>query len=86
MRRLTNLHPWMDEQHSYPTDVTELDSILPIYFTKLFAAGLSVGEGSNTLATVLHFWPHARRMLPRSWRAIKGWTKLAPMRTRSQMP
>ena len=63
-----------------------MDNLLPVYFTELFNAGLSVGEGSKTLAAVLHFWPHGRHQLPRAWRAIKGWTKLAPMRTRSPMP
>ena len=86
LRRLTRLRRWLNVNLHSPATVGDLDNLLPVYFTELFNAGLSVGEGSKTLAAVLHFWPHGRHQLPRAWRAIKGWNKLAPMRTRSPMP
>ena len=65
---------------------TEVDAALVRYFNQEFLAGLPAGRGETTLAAVCHrfseFGKFGDLHLPRSHRALKGWRRRAPARSR----
>ena len=69
---------------------TELDSCLNRYFNHLFLQGQPAHRGDKILATVMHHLPQYGRQgtqkLPHSWRALKGWRRLAPGSSRKAYP
>ena len=68
----------------------EVDSELVRYFNDRFAAGLPAHYGEVCLAALMHFLPQYSKIgdsrLPRAWRALKGWRRRAPSRSRLAYP
>ena len=68
----------------------DLDDTLSRYFENLFFLGHQPAVGEKTFASVLHHWPQFSKVgsksLAGSWRAIKGWRRLCPGRSRYPMP
>ena len=60
------------------------------FFKICFFAGRQANDGEQTLAGLMHHFPEfgrcGARKLPRSWRALKGWRKLCPARSRKPQP
>ena len=73
-----------------PQDDQEMDSELTAYFEESFLCGEMPNHGEIVMAGVMHFDPHFSRMgpgkLPRAWRALRGWQRRAPGRTRRPLP
>ena len=71
-------------------DPTEMDACLNRYFNHLFLQGHPAHRGDKILATVMHHLPQYGRQgtqrLPHSWRALKGWRRLAPGSSRKAFP
>ena len=69
---------------------SQLDGTLCIHMTELFLSGRQANVGEKLLAGVLHVLPEFGKVgqlsLPRSWRAVKGWRRLCPGRSRHPMP
>ena len=65
---------------------SELDAALVAYMDELFLGGLQPDLGEVLLAGVLwkmpEFGRYGQRKLARSWRALKGWRKKCPARSR----
>ena len=85
-KRMEMFTAWLRQKRLTPATLEEMDAAIVKYFDNLFYSGIEVSEGSKTMAAVQHLWPHAKGRLPRGWRAIKGWSKLAPPRTRLPLP
>ena len=66
---------------------TVVDEELVGRIQHLFEKGHQPSRGEVLLASVLHFWPEFGRLgtrtIPRSWRALRGWRRLCPARSRS---
>ena len=64
----------------------ELDGALVAYMDELFLQGQQPDRGETLMARILwkmpEFGRYGRRKLARSWRAIKGWRKKCPARSR----
>jgi hypothetical protein len=67
-----------------------LDAALVRMIDKLYYAGHAFTKGEKTWAAVRFFLPnysrHGHLILPRSARALKGWRKLTPQKTRRPLP
>lgn len=74
--------------HSLEAEAMDLNLIE--YFGELFWQGETVDAGSKLLATVAHRFSRFTRFgdahLPRARRALQGWSKLVPPRTRQPAP
>lgn len=64
----------------------ELDLAMVQYMTERFMMGHDLSDGTHSLIGLQHFMPRYARggdmALPRSVRALKGWRRLAPPRSR----
>jgi len=67
-----------------------LDAGIVQHFENLFFKGMQPARGMKLLGAVMHFWPQYGKLggshLPRAWRALKGWRRLAPGRSRVPEP
>ena len=67
-----------------------LDILLVKFFDIEYLAGTAPYVGSELLAAILHFWPSLGLSIstafPQATRALKGWHKLVPARTRQPLP
>jgi hypothetical protein len=86
LKKLGILHDWLLVQNKFPETLEALDETLVHLFDHLFYSGLEVSEGSKIMAAIQHMEPAAHGKLPRAWRAVKGWGKLPPPRTRLPLP
>ena len=68
----------------------EVDGALVAYFNRCYFAGEQSDKGEKVLAALLHYAPefgrNGGRFVPRAWRAVKGWRKLTPPRSRLGLP
>ena len=64
----------------------DVDTSMVKYFNIMFLIGKQPTFGEYTLAAWMHTDPNYSRLgsqkLPRAWRAVRGWKKLSPHRTR----
>ena len=79
------------ERQGFPlASDTQVDLAMTLYFNDRFLKGESSHHGEKTMAAWAHrhasFGRFGARKLPRSWRSIKGWRKLAPGRSRLAYP
>lgn len=69
---------------------TSVDETIVEYLNKMFAEGHQCYRGDRLIAAFLHHHPQYGKngslKLPRCWRAIKGFRKLTPGKTRKAMP
>jgi hypothetical protein len=86
MRRVSALMRWCPCQGSTLISSQDMDALLPSYFDHLYLNGAEAGEGAKLLSAIQHFMPAWKGNMPRSWRALAGWQKLAPSKTRAPMP
>ena len=67
-----------------------LDALILVLCDEMFFKGLTSADGSKTLAAILFFVMAvpgvAAPQVPRSRRALQGWTKIAPNRQRMPIP
>ena len=58
--------------------------------TELYLRGLQSSDGDKLLAGLLHFAPEwgkfGSRTIPRAWRALRGWRRRCPSRSRRPWP
>ena len=68
----------------------EVDGALVEHMNALFASGQQASAGDKLLAGLLHFAPEwgrfGSRTIPRSWRALRGWRRRCPSRSRRPWP
>ena len=70
---------WMRPDH--------LDGTLALFLQVLFDGGRDRGEGERLLAALRAVWPASTpSCLPRSLRALRGWKRVRPPRTRPPLP
>jgi len=67
-----------------PTEDKKLDAELVMHSDTLFLEGKGASTGQKLLAGVLYHRPQAQ--IPRMKRALKGWRRLAPGKTRQPLP
>lgn len=71
-------------------DASLLDRLLVDYMNKMYLKGLQSYKADRLIAAVLHNYPdygrNGSRNLPRVWRAIKGFRKLCPGKSRLAYP
>ena len=81
---------WSKEHDQPVTQPAALDASLLLYMNFLFSLGYHVCKGEKLMAGVWHFFPEAGKYgeikLPRSLRALKGWRKATPRRSRLPYP
>ena len=81
---------WSKEHDLQVMVPSALDASLLIYLNFLFSLGWHVCKGEKLMAGVWHFFPEAGKygavQLPRSLRALKGWRKATPRRSRLPFP
>jgi len=67
-----------------------LDRMAVDYMNRLYVQGFQVYKADRLAAAILHFYPAFGRMgslkLPRMWRALKGYRKLCPGKSRLAYP
>ena len=72
------------------TTTAGLDHALVLYMDKLFFLGMAGDVASKTLAAVKFYYPEVGRYgdlsLPRTSRALAGWGKVVPRKTRLPVP
>ena len=68
----------------------EVDAAIVLYLNMSYSQGRPVSDGEVLLAGLLFFQPQYGKVegqkLARSWRALKGWRKRAPTRSRRPLP
>jgi len=68
----------------------ELDAVLADILTSQFFKGEQPSKGEKTMASLLHWRPKYNKVgghgLPRAWRALKGWKRLCPGKSRKPEP
>jgi hypothetical protein len=69
-----------------PLDAAEADAVLADYMDVLFLDKRSPSEGEKTLAALEFFRYDLKGLLMRSRRALKGWRKTMPARSRLPIP
>ena len=81
---------YADDQKAKLTTDSQIDSCLAQYFLNLFFKGEPANRGEQCLAAIMHKFPEFSRLgarrLPRAWRSMKGWRRLAPPRSRKPFP
>ena len=65
---------------------TKIDLILADYFDILFQEGHGVSVGEKSLAAVEYHWHKVKGTLLRSRRALRGWRKAVPPKSRLPLP
>jgi hypothetical protein len=88
-RKLTKeaiLDEWLLLLKKYPDTFEGLDEILVHLFYHFLYFGLESSEESKIAGVVQHMMPAALGWLPRCWRAVNGWRRLAPPLTRLPLP
>ena len=77
---------WADRHKTPLTSDARVDAALTQYMTQLFLEGQQSSEGDKLLAGLLHFAPEwgnfGHRHIPRAWRALRGWRRRCPSRSR----
>ena len=72
------------------TSPHSLDAALCQYMTQAFLGGHQAHVGEKLVAGMIHVLPELGRAgalhLPRAWRAVKGWRRLCPGRSRHPLP
>ena len=87
--RLEEFKIWLHSNGIRPLSVSHLDVVIVEYFEDLFFQGFNHDEGEKLLASIGHFSPQLgrrTRVLSRSLRALRGWTRLMPGRSRAPAP
>ena len=64
---------------------TKLDGVLTEYFNHLFMTGRPAHKGDKLMAAIMHGRGQDGK-IPHAWRALRGWRKLSPGRSRKAMP
>ena len=68
----------------------QIDEALVVYLNHLFWLGNQPHRGDKLLAGLLHAYPefgkYGSRKVPRTWRALRGWRRLCPGRSRKPFP
>ena len=90
-QRLTQFRAWEKTANlGQATSESQIDAHLLDYFDAMFLGGESADEGSKLLAAIGHVFPELSRLggrhLARSRRALVGWLKAAPGKTRDPAP
>ena len=89
-RRAQAFATWASENRRDWKDSAELDSVLVEYFNLLYFLGHSGDDASKLLAAVKFFVANLSRWgtetLPRCSRALAGWGKCVPRRSRQPLP
>ena len=75
------------QRHQLDTNLGEaMDNSLVQHMNALYRQGFQSYHGDRLMASVMHRHPSCGRLgnvkMPRAWRALKGWRKLCPGRTR----
>ena len=92
LRRDSTVHPWTGCWTS-PSATTStsaarmgVDACLVRVLNEDFFKGYEISRGNHLMADWLHHFPEYGRTgskkLPRAWRSLKGWKRLAPPRAR----
>ena len=70
--------------------LSSLDALAVLFMESLLADGESPNRGTYLLAAMLHAWPmigsSIRNAFPGGQRALEGWRKVCPARTRQPLP
>ena len=81
---------WADKDARALSSDAKIDEALTKYMTEMFLTGLQSSEGDKLLAGLLHFAPEwgkfGHRTIPRAWRALRGWRRRCPSRSRRPWP
>ena len=87
------LHAFLSRQGLRKAELTSvvLDRALIAFFDRLYLEGRDPSAGQKLAAAVLFHFPllmgsSPQAQLPRTFRALKGWRKLMPARTRRPLP
>ena len=68
----------------------EVDAGMVAFLNHRFSIGMPAHDGDVTMAGLMHFQPRfgkgGKGSIPRSWRALKGWRRRAPSRSRTAFP
>ena len=87
---LAGVHHFLIEQQRRVRRSTDVDPELVLYFQYLEEKGVWPAIGSKTLAAMLHFFPtlgpSMRIAFPGSYRALQGWQRHMPARSRLPLP
>ena len=71
-------------------DATTVDRLTVAYLNKLYLEGFQASRGDRLTAALLHFQPKFGKLgqenLPRTWRALRGFRKLTPGKSRLAYP
>lgn len=88
MIRMQAFRVFVKQEHLSIKGETNLDNALTYYLNYLFEEGHDLGDGTKTLAAILDSHPGCgqRTRLPRSRRALQGWNRLDPQKTRPPLP
>ena len=89
-RHWLELQTMAQEQSMDLSSAQEVDKFLVDLFNAKYLAGEGPHYGDYLLASLMDMKPEYSRLgdkrLPRSWRALKGWRKLCPARSRQAYP
>ena len=79
---------WSDTNAGPLVEDAAVDDAIVRYMNAEFSAGKPAHDGEVLLAGMLHFQQRYKKAggLPRSWRALKGWRRSAPSRSRVAFP
>jgi len=86
---LTAFLGWLEENNMNPGSVEALDTAVNEYFEHMFFLGYQHDKGEKLLASIGHFTQKFGKkgcLLVSAHRALKGWRRLTPGRSRSPVP
>ena len=89
-KRVERLADFLDREQVTGEDDRELDRAIVKYMTNRFLKGHECSDGEKLLAGWTTIMPEYGRLgsrhIPRTWRSLKGWRKVAPTRSRKPLP
>ena len=84
------LQLWLLENGLSPTCRLEVDRMVTAYFQDLVADNIPPHQGSKLLAALMHFYPGMGTSIgscfPESTRALRGWHRRMPAKSRAPLP
>ena len=87
-KRMETLRKFAKNKKLSLRNKTKFDEVCCLFLNNLFELGFDIQDGSKTLAAIVDSHPEfsAKSQLPRTRRALQGWSKLEPQQTRPPLP
>ena len=87
-KRISELKAFARAHHLSLTRKNSFDLVCCKFVNNMFSQGFDLQDGTKSLAAIIDAYPDygPKHMLPRTRRALQGWSKVEPQMTRPPLP